>query len=57
VGAAAVIGTVGALDLGWSTPALLVLLLAGLAVPMTYGAVVWFSHPTTELDLDVADRS
>src|SRR4029450_8955017 len=33
--AAAVTGTLGMLDLGWSTHALLTLLLAGLAVPMT----------------------
>jgi low temperature requirement protein LtrA len=43
VGVAAVIGTLGMLDLGWSTYALLVLLLAGLAVPMIYGVFVWFS--------------
>ena len=42
---AALIGTVGMLDLGWNTHALLVLLLAGLAVPMAYGAVVWFTQP------------
>lgn len=45
VGVAVVIGILGTLDLGWSTHVLLVLLLAGLAVPMAYGAVVWFSHP------------
>lgn len=48
VGAAAAIGTLGILDLGWNTFALLALLLGGLAVPMTYGAVVWFSRPITE---------
>jgi len=48
VGVAALIGTTGALDLGWSTHALLILLLGGLAVPMGYGAVVWFSHPFAE---------
>jgi low temperature requirement protein LtrA len=46
--AAAVTGTLGMLDLGWRTHALLALLLAGLAVPMTYGAIVWFAHPATE---------
>lgn len=44
VGAAAVIGTPGVLDLGWNTHALLVLLLAGLAVPMA-------SHPVAGPDL------
>ena len=45
VAAAAVIGTVGSLALGWSTYTLFVLLLAGLAVPMIYGAFVWYSDP------------
>lgn len=48
VGVAAVIGTLGGLDLGWGTHALLALLLAGLAVPMSYGAVVWFRHTTEQ---------
>lgn len=47
---ALVLGLLGVLNLGWSTLALLLTLLAGLAVPMTYGAYVWFTH---ELD-DVA---
>ncbi|MGQ0779105.1 MAG: hypothetical protein ACT4NY_32610 [Pseudonocardiales bacterium] len=34
----------GTLDLGWSTLALLLVLLAGLAVPMVYGAYVWFTQ-------------
>ena len=45
IGAAVLIGTLGALDLGWGTHALLILLIAGLAVPMTYGAFVWYSAP------------
>ncbi|MGH3320040.1 MAG: hypothetical protein ACRDN9_07640 [Streptosporangiaceae bacterium] len=45
VGAAVVIGTVGSLALGWSTHTLFVLLLAGLTVPMAYGALVWYSNP------------
>lgn len=46
-GVAAVVVALGLLDLGWSTPALLALLLAGLAVPMTYGAIVWYGRPAT----------
>jgi len=42
VGVAVVVGVLGLLDLGWNATALLVLLLAGLAVPMTYGAYVWY---------------
>lgn len=53
---AAVIGTLGVLDLGWSTHALLVLLLAGLAVPMAYGAFVWFSYPVAQPASAAADR-
>jgi hypothetical protein len=34
----------GALDLGWSTAALLVVPLCGLALPMAYGAYVWFTQ-------------
>ncbi len=45
VGMAVVVGTLGLLDLGWSTHVLFVLLLAGLAVPVAYGAFVWFSGP------------
>ncbi len=56
VGVAAVIGTLGVLDLGWSTHALLVLLLAGLAVPMAYGAFVWFSYPVAQPASAAADR-
>lgn len=55
LGVAACIGTLDALDLGWSTHALLVLLLAGLAVPMAYGAFVWFSHPVAEAASDAVD--
>ncbi len=47
VGVAAMLGMLGVLDLGWGTHALLVVLLAGLAVPMTYGAVVWFGSRRT----------
>lgn len=47
-GVAAVIGTLGALDLGWTTHPLLVLVIGGLAVPMTYGAYVWFSRRVTQ---------
>jgi len=54
VAVAAVIGTLGVLDLGWSTIALLVMLLVGLAVPMTYGALVWFRHPTAQTALTPA---
>lgn len=53
---AAVIGILGVLDLGWTTLALLVLLLAGLALPMAYGAVVWFSRPVATPTADAADR-
>ncbi len=56
VGVAVVIGALGVLDLGWSTHALLVLLLAGLAVPMAYGAVVWFTYPVAESAPDAAGR-
>lgn len=48
VGVAAVIGTLGVLDFGWNTHALFALLLAGLAVPMAYGAFAWYSHPVAE---------
>jgi low temperature requirement protein LtrA len=54
IAAAAVVGTLGALDLGWNTHALL---LAGLAVPMTYGAIVWFAHPASEPAPDVPPNS
>lgn len=43
VGPAALVGLLGILDLGWSTIWLFLLLLAGLAVPMGYGAYVWFT--------------
>lgn len=56
LGVAAVIGTLGVLDLGWSTHALLVLLLAGLAVPMAYGAFVWFTQPIADLTSNAAGR-
>lgn len=56
VAAAASIGTLGVLDLGWNIFALLALLLCGLAVPMIYGAVVWFSRPITEPESDAAAR-
>lgn len=48
VGTALVLGMLGVLDLGWTTPALLLTLLVGLAVPMTYGAVVWFASSDGE---------
>ncbi len=48
VAVAAVIGILGGLDLGWNAHGLLVMLLAGLAVPMGYGAVVWFARPLAE---------
>jgi low temperature requirement protein LtrA len=57
IAAAAVVGTLGVLDLGWGTHALLTLLLAGLAVPMIYGAIVWFAHPATEPAPDVPPNS
>jgi hypothetical protein len=44
VAVAVLLGVLGSLDLGWTTAALLVLLLAGLAVPMAYGAYVWFTQ-------------
>lgn len=45
--AAAAIGILGVLDLRWNTFTLLTLLLSGLAVPMTYGTLVWFTRPPT----------
>ena len=57
IAAAAIAGTLGVLDLGWSTHALLALLLAGLAVPMTYGAIVWFAHPAAEPAPDAPPQS
>ncbi|CAN5243964.1 hypothetical protein BH20ACT5_BH20ACT5_02860 [soil metagenome] len=48
IAVAVVVGTLGGLGLGWNTHALLVLLLAGIGVPMTYGAVVWFRQPAPE---------
>jgi low temperature requirement protein LtrA len=42
VGVAVMVGVLGLLDLGWTAGPLLTLLLAGLAIPMTYGAYVWF---------------
>jgi len=56
VGVATVIGTVGMLDLGWNTHVLLATLLAGFAVPMAYGAFVWFSRPAGQHALDGTDR-
>jgi low temperature requirement protein LtrA len=47
IGAGLIIAVLGLLDLGWSTHALLALLLAGLAVPMAYGAIVWLRPITT----------
>ncbi|MBA3280254.1 MAG: low temperature requirement protein A [Geodermatophilaceae bacterium] len=42
LGMAGLVGMLGLLDLGWSTHVLFAVLLAGLAVPMAYGAAVWF---------------
>lgn len=47
VAVAALVGILGGLNLGWSTPVLLAVLLGGLAIPMTYGAMVWFTQPIT----------
>ncbi len=52
VGVAVVIGVIGDLDLGWTSITLLAWLLAGLALPMGYGAYVWFIrsyNPTSRL--------
>jgi hypothetical protein len=57
IAAAAVVGTLGVLDLAWNTQGLLALLLAGLAVPMTYGAIVWFAYPAAEPAADVPPES
>lgn len=50
--AAAGVFVAGWLDAGWSTTALLVVLVAGLTVPAVYGATVWYSptnsHRTDE---------
>ena len=53
---ATVIGTLGGVDLGWTTHALFVLMLAGLSVPMAYGARVWFSRRDAGSMPDAADR-
>ncbi len=50
------IGILGVADLGWNTPALLLTLLAGLAVPMAYGAIVWFTHPLARPASDAPDQ-
>ena len=55
-GAAVVIGILGVADLGWNTPALLLTLLAGLAVPMAYGAIVWFTQPLAPPASDAPDQ-
>lgn len=47
-GVAALLGLLGGLDLGWTTPALLATLLAGLCLPMAYGGYVWFVHEITD---------
>jgi low temperature requirement protein LtrA len=44
-GVAAALAVLGTLNLGWSGVGLLVALLVGLAVPMAYGAYVWFRAP------------
>lgn len=56
VAVAAVIGTLGLLDLGWRTHPLFVLVLGGLAVPMAYGAYVWFGDREAEEAAVVSDR-
>lgn len=45
VAVAAVLGVLGGLDLGWNSVSLMILILGGLAVPMSYGAYVWFVRP------------
>lgn len=42
---AATLALLGMLDLGWGSITLLAVLLAGLAIPMAYGAYVWFLRP------------
>ena len=63
VAVAALLALLGGLDLGWSSVGLLVLLLAGLVIPITYGAYEWFRrpyNPSTAKDrhdvVDPADR-
>jgi len=45
---AALLAVLGALDLGWNTPALLATPLAALAVQIGYGAYVWFTAKPPE---------
>jgi low temperature requirement protein LtrA len=47
--AAVVTASLGALDLGWNAGALLAMLLVGLALPMAYGAFVWFTPTANPL--------
>jgi low temperature requirement protein LtrA len=47
-GIAVLLGSLGSLDLGWTTPALLGTVLAGLCLPMAYGSYVWFTKTTTD---------
>lgn len=47
--AAVVTASLGTLDLGWNAGALLAMLLVGLALPMAYGAFVWFTPAANPL--------
>ena len=57
VSVAVLLGVLGGLDLGWNTFALLLVLLAGLAVPMAYGSWVWFTQELEPQPERVADRT
>jgi low temperature requirement protein LtrA len=47
--AAVVTASLGTLDLGWNAGALLAMLLVGLALPMAYGAFVWYTPAANPL--------